>query len=321
MRKENFHIPTDNQTDKTDRRFSDANQTRCGFVVLLGAPNAGKSTLLNRFIGEKVSIVSPKVQTTRSRIRGIFVRDNTQIVFTDTPGIFKPKRRLDRAMVASAWAEAGDADCALLLVDVKKGLDEETKSIIKGLQKAGQKAVLVLNKIDLVTKEKLLPLIQIFNETGVFTDTFMVSAQTGEEVEALLSFLIRRMPVQPFMFPSDQVSDLPQRLFAAEITREKLFLYLQQELPYALTVETTLFQERDDGSLRIEQTIFVQRDSQKSIILGKKGAMIKKIGEQARKELSSLLNTPVHLFLFVKVRENWADDPARYKDMGLDFNV
>ncbi len=320
MTKEKLNNTQTIQTDKT-ALFSYTKETHCGFVVLLGAPNAGKSTLLNRFIGEKVSIVSPKVQTTRSRIRGIFVRDNTQIVFTDTPGIFKPKRRLDRAMVASAWAEAGDADCTLLLVDVKKGLSEETLAIINGLKKAGQKAVLVLNKIDLVSKETLLPFIQTLNETGVFTDTFSVSAQTGEEVEALLSFLIQKMPVHPFMFPADQISDLPQRLFAAEITREKLFLYLQQELPYSLTVETTSFQEKSDGSFHIEQTIFVQRESQKSIIIGKKGSMIKKIGEHSRKELSSLLEVPVHLFLFVKVRENWADDPERYRNMGLDFNV
>ncbi len=291
-----------------------------GFVAILGAPNVGKSTLINRLIGAKVSIVSPKVQTTRSRIRGIFVEGNTQLVLVDTPGIFKPERRLDRAMVASAWTEAEEADTRLLVVDATKGVDKNTQSIIKNLMKQHQKSALVINKIDLLAYEKLLPLIAELNTLGVFTETFLISAATGENIEELKKFLIDRAPQSPWMFPEDQISDLPNRLFAAEVTREKLFMYLQQELPYMLAVQTTAWKETDKA-IRLEQTITVERTGQKAIILGKNGAMIKKVGEASRQELTHLLGKPVHLFLFVKVKANWGDDPSQYTDWGLDFNA
>lgn len=291
-----------------------------GFVAILGAPNVGKSTLINRLIGAKVSIVSPKVQTTRSRIRGIFVEGNTQLVLVDTPGIFKPERRLDRAMVASAWTEAEEADTRLLVVDATKGVDKNTQSIIKNLMKQHQKSALVINKIDLLAHEKLLPLIAELNTLGVFTETFLISAATGENIEELKKFLIDRAPQSPWMFPEDQISDLPNRLFAAEVTREKLFMYLQQELPYMLAVQTTAWKETDKA-IRLEQTITVERTGQKAIILGKNGAMIKKVGEASRQELTHLLGKPVHLFLFVKVKANWGDDPSQYTDWGLDFNA
>jgi len=298
----------------------DINNQHFAFVAILGAPNAGKSTLVNQLVGSKVSIVSPKVQTTRSRIRGILVEGETQLVLVDTPGIFKPSRRLDRAMVASAWTEADESDLRLLIVDSEKGLDKNTRSIIDNLKKNRQKAVLVLNKIDLVKKEKLLPLIAELNKYPLFTDTFMISAETGENTNELKTYLLNKAPKGLWMFPEDQLSDLPNRLFAAEITREKLFMHLQQELPYTLAVETTSFKEQKNG-IRIEQTIYVERPGQRSIILGKNGAMIKKIGAAARYELSKLLDTPVHLFLFVKVKENWQEDPAQYSDWGLDFNA
>ncbi len=298
----------------------DINQQHFAFVAVLGAPNAGKSTLVNRLVGAKVSIVSPKVQTTRSRIRGIFVEDNTQIILVDTPGIFKPSRRLDRAMVASAWTESEESDLRLLLVDVSKGIDKNTRSIVDSLVANKQKAILVLNKIDLISKEKLLPLIAELNQTPIFTDTFMISAETGENVDDLKHYLTQRAPKGMWMFPDDQLSDLPNRLFASEITREKLFMNLQQELPYTLAVETTRFQEQENG-IRIEQTIYVERTGQKSIVLGKKGSMIKKIGELARHEMTRLFEKPVHLFLFVKVKENWSEDPGQYADWGLDFNA
>lgn len=291
-----------------------------GFVAILGAPNVGKSTLINRLIGAKVSIVSPKVQTTRSRIRGIFVEGNTQLVLVDTPGIFKPERRLDRAMVASAWTEAEEADTRLLVVDATKGVDKNTQSIIKNLMKQHQKSALVINKIDLLAHEKLLPLIAELNTLGVFTETFLISAATGENIEELKKFLIDRAPQSPWMFPEDQISDLPNRLFAAEVTREKLFMYLQQELPYMLAVQTTAWKETDKA-IRLEQTITVERTGQKAIILGKNGAMIKKVGEASRQELTHLLGKSVHLFLFVKVKANWGDDPSQYTDWGLDFNA
>ena len=290
------------------------------FVAVLGAPNAGKSTLVNRMVGTKVSIVSPKVQTTRSRIRGILVEGAVQLALVDTPGIFKPNRRLDRAMVASAWTEAGDSDLRLLVVDAAKPLDKETRSIIKTLEQNRQKTILVLNKIDLVSKDRLLPLIADLNRSKIFTDTFMVSAEKGENVDDLKHYLIGRAPKGAWLFPADDVSDLPNRLFAAEVTREKLFMHLQKELPYMLAVETTDFREQKNG-IRIEQTIYVARTGQKSIVLGKNGTMIKKIGEAARFELSRLFARPVHLFLFVKVKENWQEDPAQYTDWGLDFNA
>ena len=296
-------------------------ESKCGFVTLLGAPNAGKSTLVNYMVGAKVSIVSPKVQTTRSRVRGIVVKGDCEIVLVDTPGIFKPKRRLDRAMVASAWVEAEYSDVRLLVVDARRGLDDDTRSIIDSLKKNREKAVLVLNKTDLTKGEKLLKLSSEINGLYAFEETFMVSALNGEGTEDLENYLVSRMPESPFMFPEDQVSDLPNRLLAAEITREKMYLNLREELPYILTVETDMWKDNPDGSARLEQTVFVEKENQRRIILGKNGSMIKKIGSQARQELESLFECRIHLFLFVKVREKWGDDPARYRLWGLDFNA
>lgn len=296
-------------------------ETRCGFVAVLGAPNAGKSTLVNLLVGAKVSIVSPKVQTTRSRVRGIVMIGTSQIILVDVPGIFKPKRRLDRAMVATAWTESNDADVRLLLIDAQKGVDDNTAMIIDNLQKNNQKTVLVLNKIDLLEKEKLLPLIQQLKDIPIFTQTFLISAKTGENVKELSDYLAAHTPVGPYMFPEDHLSDLPNRLFAAEVTREKLYMHLQQELPYSLTVETTNWTQTAKGDIKIDQTIYVEREGQKAIIIGKNGSMLKKIGAAARYELTQLLGQKVHLFLFVKVRENWVNDPARYQEWGLDFNA
>jgi GTP-binding protein Era len=248
------------------------------------------------------------------------VEENTQLILVDTPGIFKPSRRLDRAMVASAWTESEDSDLRMLIVDASKGIDKNTRSIVDSLKKNKQRAILVLNKIDLIGKDRLLPLIAELNQTDIFTDTFMISAETGENTEELKKYLVSRAPKGMWMFPEDQLSDLPNRLFAAEITREKLFMHLQQELPYTLAVETNTFQEQKNG-IKIEQTIYVERTSQRSIILGKGGSMIKKIGAAARFELTKLFDRPVHLFLFVKVKENWQEDPAQYSDWGLDFNA
>ena len=295
-------------------------ETKCGFVAILGASNVGKSTLVNLLVGAKVSIVSPKVQTTRSRVRGIVVEGNSEIVLVDVPGIFKPRRRLDRAMIATAWTEAEDADLCLLLIDAQKGLDETTQNIIDTLVKQKRQTTLVINKIDLIAREKLLPLIQKVKDIPIFDETFLISAKTGENVKELLAYLAQRMPKGPFMFPKDNLSDLPNRLFAAEITREKLFLNLQQELPYSVAVETTLFEEKENG-IRIEQTIYVEREGQKAIIIGAKGSMLKKIGAAARFELSRIYEKPVHVFLFVKVKENWVNDPDRYTEWGLDFNA
>lgn len=256
--------------------------TRCGFVALIGAPNAGKSTITNDFVGSKVSIVSPKVQTTRSLVRGIGIFENTQIIFIDTPGIFKPKRRLDRAMVASSWSGVTDADITVLVVDAKRGFDHETRSIIDQLNKNKQNAVLLINKVDLVAKEKLLALSAELNRYGNFAETFFVSAATRQYLDDFYRYLAEQLPVSPWFYPEDQISDMPLRILAAEITREKLFLCLHQELPYALTVETELWERRDDNSVRCEQTIYVERDNQKVIVLGKGGSMIKKIGQMAR---------------------------------------
>jgi GTP-binding protein Era len=296
-------------------------QTRCGFVALLGAPNAGKSTLTNNFIGSKVSIVSPKAQTTRTTVKGIGIWNNTQIIFLDTPGIFKPKRRLDRAMVASAWTGVGDADIVTLVVDAKRGFDEETKAIIEKLKENKTKAILVLNKTDIVKKENLLELTLQLNNAYHFEETFMISALTGKGVEDFYDYLSNNLPLSPWYYPEDQMSDMPLKLLAAEIVREKLFLYLRQEVPYALTVEPELWDRREDGSVRAEMTIYVERDSQKQIVLGQRGSMIKKIGQTARKELEDLLEDRIHLFLFVKVRENWGEDKARYEDWNLDFKA
>ena len=295
--------------------------TRCGFIALLGAPNAGKSTLLNRVVGAKVSIVTPKVQTTRTRVLGIALRGTAQIIFIDTPGIFKPRRRLDRAMVAAAWAGAADADLVVLLVDAEKGLTDDVTRIVDGLAGAGRSAMLALNKIDLVRRESLLALSAELNRGGVFTDTFMISATTGDGVDDLVEALVARLPEGPWLYPEDQLSDMPERLLAAEITREKLFLQLRQELPYALTVETEEWEDRADGSVRIGQVVYVQRDTQKAIVLGKGGQRIKAVGAASREELERMLACRVHLFLFVKVREKWGEDPERYRDWGLDFDV
>ncbi len=293
--------------------------TRCGFVALIGAPNAGKSTLLNALVGSKVSIVSRKVQTTRTMVRGIAIEGSAQIIFVDTPGIFTPKRRLDRAMVTSAWGGAGDADAVALLIDARKGIDEENDAILAKLPDLRRTKVLILNKIDLIERPKLLALSAAVNARVAFDRTFMVSALTGDGVEDLRRALAATMPPGPWLYPEDQISDAPLRMLAAEITREKIYDRLHEELPYRSTVETDQWQQRDDGSVRIEQTIFVERESQRKIVLGKGGQTIKAIGQAARKDIAEIAEAPVHLFLFVKVRENWADDPERYREMGLEF--
>ena len=293
--------------------------TRCGFVALIGAPNVGKSTLVNALVGSKVTIVSRKVQTTRALIRGIVIENNAQIILVDTPGIFSPKRRLDRAMVSTAWSGAHDADLVCVLLDAKAGIDEEADAIVAKLATVQHDKILVLNKIDLVAREKLLALAKAANERLNFTSTFMVSALSGDGVSDLRHTLAEMVPPGPFHYPEDQMSDAPMRHLAAEITREKIFRQLHQELPYQSTVETDSWTERKDKSIRIEQTIFVERESQRKIVLGKGGATIKTIGAESRKELTDIVGQPVHLFLFVKVRENWGEDPDRYREMGLEF--
>jgi GTPase len=295
--------------------------TRCGYVALIGAPNAGKSTLLNRLVGQKLSIVSPKVQTTRSRLLGIATEGDAQLIFVDTPGIFEPRRRLERAMVAAAWAGASDADVTLLLVDVTHGVDRDTEAIVERLKSAAKPAILALNKIDLVRREKLLALADRLSKAGNFSDIFMISGLTGDGVDDLHRHLAEIVPEGPFLFPPDQLSDAPERWLAAEVTREQVFLQLYDELPYSATVETETWQERPDGSVRIEQVIYVRRASQRAIVLGEGGKRIKAIGARARAELGAMLERKVHLFLFVKVRDNWLDDPERYRAMGVDFNV
>jgi GTP-binding protein Era len=293
--------------------------TRCGFVALIGAPNVGKSTLVNALVGSKVTIVSRKVQTTRALIRGIVIDNNAQIILVDTPGIFSPKRRLDRAMVSTAWSGAHDADLVCVLLDAKAGLDEEADAILSKLANVQHPKILVLNKIDLIPREKLLALAQAANARMKFEHTFMISALSGDGVDDLRATLARMVPAGPFHYPEDQMSDAPMRHLAAEITREKIYRKLHQELPYQSTVETDSWTERTDNSVRIEQTIFVERESQRKIVLGKGGATIKAIGADSRKEIAEILGVPVHLFLFVKVRENWGDDPDRYREMGLEF--
>lgn len=293
--------------------------TRCGFVALIGAPNAGKSTLTNALVGTKVSIVSHKVQTTRSLVRGIAIEGKTQIILVDTPGIFAPKRRLEKAMVRSAWSGAGDADAVVLLIDARVGLSDDVTAIIKGLADVRRPRAILLNKIDLVKRENLLELAYNIGQLISFDRMFMVSALTGDGLAELREWLTGMLPHGPWLYPEDQISDAPMRSLAAEITREKLFHRLHEELPYRSTVETDSWQERKDGSVRIEQTIFVERESQRKIVLGKGGDTIKAISTASRKELAEILEVPVHLFLFVKVRENWADDPERYREMGLEF--
>ena len=297
------------------------NQTRAGFIAVVGAPNVGKSTLVNRLVGTKVSIVSPKVQTTRNRILGIRMAGAAQVIFIDTPGIFQPRRRLDRAMVAAAWSGAGDADDVLLLVDAARSIDDNTRNIIDKLKKSGRRAVLAINKVDIVKKPDLLVLASALRELDLFAETFMISATTGDGVDDLLAYLTNLIPIGPWLFPEDQVSDMPERLLAAEITREKLYLELHQELPYAATVETESWEHKLDDSVRIGQVVYVERDTQKAIILGKGGRQIKRISTQAREELQTILGTKVHLFVFVKVREKWGDDPERYRDWDLDFKA
>jgi GTPase len=294
-------------------------ETRCGFVALIGAPNAGKSTLINALVGSKVSIVSRKVQTTRALVRGIAMAGDAQLVLLDTPGIFAPRRRLDRAMVTTAWGGAHDADLVVLLVDAKKGIDDEAEAILGKLGEIARPTVLVLNKVDLVDKPALLKLTQTLNEKAKFDASFMISALAGDGVDALKTWLADHAPQGPWHYPEDQISDAPIRSLAAEITREKLFDRLHQELPYQATVETDVWKDLRDGSARIEQTIYVERESQRKIVLGKGGATIKAIGAEARKEIAELSEQKVHLFLFVKVREGWGDDPERYRQMGLEF--
>ena len=307
------------QEMRQDVRDQPREETRAGFVALIGVPNAGKSTLLNALVGAKVSIVSRKVQTTRALVRGIVMEGNAQIVLVDTPGIFAPKRRLDRAMVHSAWSGAADADAICLLIDARKGADEEVETILRRLPEVKRPKILILNKIDLIARERLLELVAKLNAMVPFEDTFLISALKGDGVADLRKALAARMPPSPWLYPEDQISDAPLRMLAAEITREKIYDRLHEELPYRSTVETDQWQVRPDGSVRIEQTIFVERESQRSIVLGKNGQTIKAIGQAARIEITEAAEAKVHLFLHVKVRENWADDPARYREMGLEF--
>ncbi len=294
-------------------------QTRCGFIALIGAPNAGKSTLINALVGAKVSIVSRKVQTTRALVRGIAIVGEAQLVLMDTPGIFVPKRRLDRAMVTTAWGGASVADIVALLIDARKGVDDEAASILGKLAEVRQPKVLVLNKVDVADKPALLALAQKIGAQAKFDATFMLSALTGDGVDDLKKWLAEHSPVGPWHYPEDQISDAPMRALAAEITREKLFNRLHQELPYQATVETESWKELRGGDVRIEQTIYVERESQRKIVLGKGGATIKAIGAEARKEIAEMTEQKVHLFLFVKVREGWGDDPERYRAMGIEF--
>ena len=297
----------------------ESHSTRCSFIAIIGAPNVGKSTLINALVGSKVTIVSPKVQTTRALVRGIAIEAGAQLILVDTPGIFAPKRRLDRAMVQTAWTGAEDADLIAVLVDAKRGTDDETDALLGRLADLKKPKILVINKVDLVDKPTLLALVQRLNERIPFQSTFMISALSGDGVADLKGWLAAHAPEGPWHYPEDQISDAPLRQLAAEITREKLFLRLHQELPYQSTVETESWQDRKDGSVRIEQTIYVERESQRKIILGKGGATIKAIGAESRRELTTLLEKPVHLFLFVKIREGWGDDPERYREMGLEF--
>lgn len=294
--------------------------TRCGVVALIGAPNVGKSTLINALVGAKISIVTPKVQTTRNLIRGIAMEGAAQLIFIDTPGIFLPRRRLDRAMVGSAWGSAQDADIVSFLVDARHGVKEDDEAIWRGLAEVrGGKKALILNKIDLVPKPALLTLAQTLNERAEFAATFMISALAGDGVGDLKRWFAENAPPGPWLYPDDQISDAPLRQLAAEITREKLYLRLHQELPYQSTVETDTWKELRDGSVRIEQTIYVERESQRKILLGKGGQTIKAIGAAARADIAAAVEQAVHLFLFVKVREGWGDDPERYREMGLEF--
>ena len=295
--------------------------TKAGFVALIGEPNAGKSTLLNRMVGAKVSIVTHKVQTTRARIRGVAMQENAQLIFVDTPGLFKPRRRLDRAMVAAAWGGAADADVVVLLIEAHRGMTDGVKAILETLEeRAGKtKVALAINKIDKVKSEVLLALTKEMNDAYTFAETFMISAERGHGCDALRSWLVEQVPEGPYLYPEDQIADLPMRMIAAEMTREKLTLRLHQELPYELTVETENWEERPDGSARIDQLIYVARDGHKGIVLGKGGETIKSVSQAARLELEEFLGRRVHLFVKVKVRPNWLEESERYSEMGLDF--
>ena len=297
----------------------DAKETRCGFCAIIGAPNAGKSTLVNTLAGAKVAIVSHKVQTTRARLRAIVMEGEAQIVLVDTPGIFQPRRKLDRAMVDNAWGGAGEADAVVLLVDGRSGLTEDLQKIIEGLGNLKTRAFLVINKIDLMKREDLLKTAEAFNAAYAFDRTFMVSALNGSGTEDLRKALAARMPKGPWLYPEDQVADVQLRFMASEITREKIYNRLHEELPYASTVETEAWEERKDGSVKISQVIYVERDSQKAIVLGKGGQTIKILGQQAREDMEEHFGRKVHLFLFVKVRENWSNDPERLRMMGLEL--
>lgn len=307
--------------------MADQNATRAGFVAIIGAPNAGKSTLVNALVGRKVSIVTPKVQTTRFQVRGVMMHGAAQLVLVDTPGVFAPRRRLDRAMVASAWEGADDADAIVHVVDVAAQLGqarrtvEDVERVIDGLKAHDLKAVLVLNKIDLVKREELLELSQKLFETGVYSDVFMISASNGDRIKDLADFLVTLMPESPLLYPEDQIADLSERMLAAEVTREKLYLRVHDELPYGLTVETESWKDNKDGSVRIEQTVYVEREGHKPIILGKGGQTIKWVSTAARTDLEDQLGRKVHLFLFVKVRPNWGDERARFNALGLDFDA
>jgi GTP-binding protein Era len=296
-----------------------AKDTHCGFAAVIGAPNAGKSTLVNALVGAKVSIVTHKAQTTRARMRGIAIAGKSQIVLVDTPGIFRPKRRLDRAMVETAWTEAREADVAVLVLDAARGMCDVAEPIFQQASELKIPLVLALNKVDKIEKAKLLALASEASKRLPLEQLFMVSALSGDGVEDLKNYLASRMPPGPWLFPEDQIADAPLRKWAAEVTREKMFLRLHEEIPYSSTVETTDWKQLKDGSIRIEQTIFVERESQRKIVLGAKGQAIKQISMEARREIAEGVETPVHLFLFVKVRENWANDPERYREMGLDF--
>ena len=306
-------------TDRPDYAPSTVGPTRAGFVALIGAPNAGKSTLINALVGTKVSIVTHKVQTTRALIRGVCIQGDAQVIFVDTPGIFRPRRRLDRAMVTTAWGGAADADLVAVLLDAKKGFDEAATAVFDRLADIKLRKILILNKVDLVRRDALLALTAEANARAGFERTFMVSALTGDGVDDVLGWFAGEMPEGPWLYPEDQISDLPLRQLAAEITREKVFLRLHDELPYESTVETEQWKDQKDGSVRIEQTIYVARESQKRIVIGNKGETIKAVSMAARKEIAEIAERPVHLFLFVKVRENWSDDPERYRQMGLEL--
>ena len=300
---------------------SNNDEMRCGFVALIGAPNAGKSTLLNALVGTKIAIVTPKVQTTRTRMLGVAMEGQSQIIYIDTPGIFAPKRRLDRAMVQTAWQGATDADLTLWLVDAKRGMANEVKQIAEALTEQERRVTLVLTKTDLIKPDKLLPLSAALNDMAPVEETYMVSAPQGDGVQDLRDYLRRSVPVGPWHFPEDTLTDQASRIMAAELTREALFLKLHQELPYGIAVETETWEEKDDGSVKISQVVYVQRDNHKAMVIGKGGSMIKAVGEAARKEIEALLERRVHLFLHAKVQENWADDPDHYSAIGLPFNV